>query len=150
MNIEEWASIVSAVIAVVSAVSARVERMKADASAKKALAAQEKIAAANSKLARFQEITTAKEANQLLIRIDDEDENLIIFNPFGHEVRNLRVEYFEVANSPVTVEHLEPHHESKLTLRPNPKAIPRSWGGEARLSWYGENKEILRQTWRAG
>lgn len=149
MNIQEWTSIISAIIAAASAVSARIERIKADASAKKALSAQEEIAVANNKLARLQEITNAREANQLLVRIDEADENLIIFNPFGYEVRNLRVDYFEVANSPVTVSYLEPHHEAKLTLKPNTMALSRSVGGNARLKWDGENGKRLSQTWRA-
>lgn len=128
---------------------ARVERVNADAAARRALAAQEDIAVANSKLARLQEITNARETNQLLVRIDEADENLIIFNPFGYVVRNLRVDYFEVANSPVTVSRLEPHCEARLTLRANTKMFPRSAGGEARLSWAGEDEIPREQTWRA-
>lgn len=128
---------------------ARVERVNADASAKKALSAQEEIAVANNKLARLQEITNARETNQLLVEIDEADENLIIFNPFGYVVRKLRVDYFEVANSPVTVSYLEPHCEVRLTLRANKKMFPRSAGGEARLSWAGEDGNPRKQTWRA-
>ena len=98
--------------------SARIERIKADASAKKALSAQEEIAVANNKLARLQEITNAREANQLLVRIDEADENLIIFNPFGYEVRNLRVDYFELITSKLQT-HQSPLVTWSLTTRRN-------------------------------
>lgn len=148
MNIQEWTSIISAGLAITSAISAHIDRAKADRAAKKALKAQEETAAANKELARLQAITNAREANQLLLHVDDEDEHLVIFNPFRYEVKNLRIDCFEVTNSPVTVEWLEPQNEAKATLKPKRRPSYSRFDVTARLKWFDDKGSRREQTWR--
>lgn len=147
MEIQEWASVVSAVVAVLSAVAATVERGKAAKSAKQALDAQKETAKANAKLARFQEISNARETNRLLLSFNEYKDKILVFNPFPHEVRNLELDSYEIANSPVTIRVIEPQSEKEVFLKPDKVLQSRLWHGSVKLSWKGTNGENYRQSW---
>ena len=116
MELQDWASVISAGVAVASAFFAHVEQKKAAKSAKIAAEAQVELAATNKEMARLQAIANSREVNQLIVEMDPRRAKLTVFNPFHFTISKLQVEGSEVANHKIWLENIAPQSTSEILL----------------------------------